>query len=82
MLLQRVHRETQCKDEYEREVEAMLVFKYSIEYLKDHLLNAIAKSKIGDEIDINDINFVLTVPAIWDDTAKMFMREAAIKVIL
>lgn len=81
-ILQRVHRETKCKDEFNREVEAMLVFKYSIEYLKDHLLAEIAKSKLGKKIDINDINFVLTVPAIWDDTAKMFMREAAIEVNL
>uniref|UniRef100_K1PS94 Heat shock 70 kDa protein 12A n=1 Tax=Magallana gigas TaxID=29159 RepID=K1PS94_MAGGI len=27
---------------------------------------------------MDDIHFVLTVPAIWDDTAKMFMREAAV----
>ena len=58
----------------------MLVFKYSIEYLKNHLLAEIAKRAIGIQIDINDIKFILTVPAIWDDTAKMFMREAAIKV--
>lgn len=37
---------------------------------------------VEDSFKISDINFVLTVPAIWDDTAKMFMREAAIKVIL
>lgn len=29
---------------------------------------------------MDDIDFVLTVPAIWDDTAKMFMREAAVQV--
>ncbi|XP_078323145.1 heat shock 70 kDa protein 12A-like [Crassostrea virginica] len=74
-----LHRGTKCKDEYNREVEAMLVFKYSIEYLKDHLLAEIAKTTIGIQIDINDIKFILTVPAIWDDTAKMFMREAAIE---
>ena len=78
MLLQRVHREIKCKDENEREVEAMLVFKYSIKYLKDHLLSKFKTPRI----DINDINFVLTVPATWDCTAEMFMREAAIKVIL
>lgn len=80
MLLQRVHREIKCKDESERESEAMLVFKHSIKYLKDHLLREIASKTNG--IDINDINFVLTVPATWDCTAEMFMREAAIKVIL
>lgn len=37
-------------------------------------------SNLGDKVTVDDINFVLTVPAIWDDTAKMFMREAAIEV--
>ena len=27
-----------------------------------------------------DVHWVLTVPAIWDDAAKQFMREAAEKV--
>lgn len=33
-------------------------------------------------IDFNakDIDFVLTVPAIWGDIGKMFMREAAVQV--
>lgn len=29
----------------------------------------------------DDIRFVLTVPAIWNEAAKQFMREAASKVI-
>lgn len=58
----------------------MIVFSYSIQYLKDHLLEKLFSSNLGDKVTVDDINFVLTVPAIWDDTAKMFMREAAIKV--
>ena len=30
----------------------------------------------------DDIEYVLTVPAIWGDKAKMFMREAASNVTL
>lgn len=55
----------------------MDVFTYSIHYLKEHLLEKIFSSHIGDKVKVTDISFVLTVPAIWDDTAKMFMREAA-----
>lgn len=80
LLLQRVHRETKCNAENGREVKAMDVFTYSIRYLKDHLLAEIFRSHLGDEVKVTDISFVLTVPAIWDDTAKMFMREAAIAV--
>lgn len=58
----------------------MIVFSYSIRYLKDHLLEKLFSSNLGDKVTVDDINFVLTVPAIWDDTAKMFMREAAIEV--
>jgi hypothetical protein len=37
--------------------------------------------KLGqDVIDPRDINWVLTVPAIWSDAAKQFMREAAVEV--
>lgn len=60
----------------------MEVFAYSIRYLKNHLLQHILDRYVWgpNGLNINDIAFVLTVPAIWDDTAKMFMREAAIKV--
>ena len=37
--------------------------------------------KLGkDVIRPCDINWVLTVPAIWSDAAKQFMREAAVEV--
>lgn len=78
-LTKRVHRETNCTDENGREVRAIIVFSYSIRYLKDHLLDKLLTSNLGDKVTVDDIDFVLTVPAIWDDTAKMFMREAAIQ---
>ena len=46
--------------------------------LKEHLLKEVGKNYIGTKDD--DIDYVLTVPAIWGDKAKMFMREAAVKV--
>lgn len=61
----------------------MDVFAYSIRYLKDRLLQHLCVDLYEpshNEQKIEDINFVLTVPAIWDDAAKMFMREAAIRV--
>lgn len=61
-------------------MRAIIVFSYSIRYLKEHLLEKLLTSNLGDKVTVDDIDFVLTVPAIWDDTAKMFMREAAIQV--
>lgn len=56
----------------------MDVFTHSIRYLKDQLLQDLCLYELSSRVD--DITFVLTVPAMWDDTAKMFMREAAIGV--
>jgi hypothetical protein len=77
--LQRVHRRTVCKDETGKEYNALEIFTHCIKYLKDHMLENINK-KINGEIKVSDIDFVITVPAIWDDTAKMFMIAAADKV--
>ncbi|XP_062585711.1 heat shock 70 kDa protein 12A-like [Saccostrea cucullata] len=55
---------------------AMLIFSLSINYFKDHILQSL-RDRIPT-ICLEDIRFVLTVPAIWDDNAKQFMREAAI----
>ncbi|OWF39272.1 heat shock 70 kDa protein 12A-like [Mizuhopecten yessoensis] len=73
-----LHRETTVKEEGgERTLPALEVFSHSIRYLKNHLVDSIQKMVTG--IHDNDIKFVLTVPAIWDDKAKQFMRVAAKK---
>lgn len=58
---------------------AMDVFTLCIKYLKDTMIDAM-KKKITFDIKDTDIDFVITVPAIWGDAAKLFMREAAINV--
>lgn len=79
-LLKRLHRETTCKDKNGRTAKAMLIFTFSIRYLKDHLLENIKERLNNMDFNVEDIKFVLTVPAIWNCTAIMFMREAAIQV--
>jgi hypothetical protein len=49
-----------------------------IKALKDHCLKKIQTQ--GITVDINKTLFVVTVPAIWKDDAKKFMRDAAIEV--
>ena len=51
------------------------MFAFCIKYLKKKLLEEIQNKVLGTTDD--DIEYVLTVPAIWGDKAKMFMREAA-----
>ena len=55
------------------------MFAAVIRFLKGHLLDTLEKRGTG--IENNDIHWVLTVPAIWSDSAKQFMRESANEVI-
>ena len=60
-----------------RKLEALTVFSHSIRYLKDKAVEII-REVTGDEgYNAIDIQWVLTVPAIWKPAAKQFMREAA-----
>lgn len=64
-----------------KKMPAMDVFSAAIKYMKEHLLHKLSEK--GDtETKKEEIRWVLTVPAIWSDTAKSFMREAAIKVFV
>ncbi|XP_022320831.2 heat shock 70 kDa protein 12A-like [Crassostrea virginica] len=67
--------ETQVSDIKGKSLPAVCVFSQAIKYLMDHLDDAL-KTK-GIEIQEGDIEWVLTVPAIWNDPAKQFMRQAA-----
>ena len=66
------------RDDKGKEMPAMTVFSESIKFLKHHFLDSCSDRQYG--LEENEIHWVLTVPAIWDDTAKQFMREAAIMV--
>ncbi|CAC5385494.1 unnamed protein product [Mytilus coruscus] len=56
---------------------AIDVFSLSIKALKDHLMELLEKR--GTQMTVGDIRWVLTVPAIWTDAAKQFMRKSAEK---
>lgn len=74
---QKLSRNSLIKDVKGKEVPALDVFAHVIRYLKNHLLENVNRY-ISGFTDINkDIHWVLPVPAIWDNSAKQFMREAA-----
>lgn len=66
------------EDDKGKNMEAMKVFFSVIGYPKKHMLNT-CQNQLSD-IKEFDIMWVLTVPAIWDDPSKQFMKEAAAKV--
>lgn len=59
-------------------VSAKLVVQLVIKYLRDHLLGQFKSRNIG--VNPDDIEWVITVPAIWNDACKQFMRDAAIAI--
>jgi hypothetical protein len=73
-------RETLIEDIEGKKMAAMKVFSMSIEYMKSKMMED-AKGTVSGLRD-DDISWVLTVPAIWSEPAKQFMREAANRVIL
>ncbi|XP_052816555.1 heat shock 70 kDa protein 12B-like isoform X1 [Mya arenaria] len=72
-----LNRNATVKDITGKKMPAMKLFEMSIRFLRDHLVNALKKQVNG--IKESDILYVITVPAIWNDGAKQFMREAAVK---
>ena len=77
-VLQGLLRDTLIEDDKGKRMEAMKVFSAAIGYLRNHLLSTCKKQL--KSIEDSDIKWVLTVPAIWTDSSKQFMREAAEKV--
>ncbi|MEQ2301034.1 hypothetical protein AMECASPLE_031862 [Ameca splendens] len=59
-----------------RSMNALKVFTEALRFLKDDALKTIS-NMTGKKFIVSDFTWVLTVPAIWDPSAKQFMREAA-----
>jgi hypothetical protein len=58
---------------------AIDIFSLSIRYLRDHFFSELQKKYSG--IEETDIQYVITIPAIWDDNGKQFMRMVALQVL-
>lgn len=71
--------EVYLEDETGKPMSAMIVFTESLKYLKQSLLDDARKQQT--DIKLKDIKLIITVPAIWSDPAKAFMRKAAVEVI-
>ncbi|XP_052765246.1 heat shock 70 kDa protein 12A-like [Mya arenaria] len=71
-----IKRDMDIEDETGKTLNAKLVFTAAIRFLKDDILKVI-EDRIKGNMTPDEVSWVLTVPAIWDDKAKQFMREAA-----
>ncbi|CAG2219984.1 unnamed protein product [Mytilus edulis] len=66
---------TEINEEGGKKMKALDVFCIAIKYLKEQVIKKL-QSRFMDATD-NDVRFVLTVPSLWSDEAKIFMKAAA-----
>lgn len=70
-----LHMHTMAKSVDGREVPLMVVIKNTLKYICEQALQKL-KEQVGKVIP-SKIRWVLTVPALWSEEHKLFMRKAA-----
>lgn len=66
-------------DDQNNMFKAIDVFALSLEFFKDDLDKELKKT--GYDIEDDEVQWVITIPAIWNPRSKQFMRIAAEKVL-
>ncbi|XP_071127602.1 heat shock 70 kDa protein 12A-like [Mytilus edulis] len=69
--------DTLITDESGFKMKAFDIFTFAIKYIKEHTINQMKRT--FTYVNIAAIHYVITVPALWEDKAKMFMRMSAIQ---
>ncbi|XP_071124636.1 uncharacterized protein [Mytilus edulis] len=72
-----ISKDIQISDILDKPLGALCVFASIIKLIKDRTLADCYKQTEG--ITVEDIHYVLTVPAQFDDSFKQFIRESAVK---
>lgn len=68
--------ETELEAVNGRRVRAIEVFAHALHFFREHALKEV-KDQSSSVLEGEDIRWVITVPAVWRQPAKQFMREAA-----
>ncbi|XP_043920006.1 heat shock 70 kDa protein 12B [Protopterus annectens] len=68
--------ETELEAVNGKRVKALEVFAHALSFFKKHALQEL-KEQCPASVENYEIRWVITVPAIWKQPAKQFMREAA-----
>jgi len=71
-----LHKDVEIKAANGKSVRAVTIFAHALTFFKDHVLEELSDQS-ATRIMEEDIQWVLTVPAIWKAPAKQFMRTAA-----
>jgi molecular chaperone DnaK (HSP70) len=72
------HMQTNVKSIDGREMPLMTVIAESLKYISKRALTKL-EEQIGKCINLKKIRWVLTVPALWSEEHKLFMRKAAVE---
>ncbi|KAL0969931.1 hypothetical protein UPYG_G00234700 [Umbra pygmaea] len=68
--------ETELEAVSGRKVRAIEVFAHALRFFKEHALKEVMDQS-SSVLEGDEIRWVITVPAVWRQPAKQFMREAA-----
>uniref|UniRef100_A0A671TXM9 Heat shock protein 12B n=1 Tax=Sparus aurata TaxID=8175 RepID=A0A671TXM9_SPAAU len=68
--------ETELEAVNGRRVRAIEVFAHALRFFREHALKEL-KDQSSSVLEGEEIRWVITVPAVWRQPAKQFMREAA-----
>lgn len=67
--------DVQIEDISGKKMPALTIFGHAFRYLNNHFLKTLCSQTVG--VSQCDVQYVITVPAIWDQKAKQFMHRAA-----
>ena len=74
------HNEVNVKSVDGREMPLMKIISESLKFIAEKAMDKL-KEQIG-EFKKEKIRWVLTVPALWSEEHKMFMRKAAVEAVI
>uniref|UniRef100_A0A3Q2CF37 Heat shock 70 kDa protein 12B-like n=2 Tax=Cyprinodon variegatus TaxID=28743 RepID=A0A3Q2CF37_CYPVA len=75
----KINRDLKIEAANGQSMKALRVFAEALRFLKVNALTTVNSNAKGKTFIPSDFTWVLTVPAIWDPSAKQFMREAAMQ---
>ena len=76
--MQCISRKMKVKAKNGKEYYLVEVIAHMLKYLKEQLIKVLHRA--NNQLEATDIDWVITVPAIWKARGKQMMREAGYKV--
>lgn len=72
--------EVEVEDHLGKPLAALEVFSKSLNYMREKVMEMLEEDDTHVTNNKDNIEWIVTVPAIWEEIAKQFVRKAAKKV--